>query len=191
MTRLLLPLVLLAGRPAPRTQCDRNTPSLVELRDGQGALLLSAKPGPNGSTDVCDGNFQRTASVKTQGDAMQLLDRGGAPRLTLRRTPTGDVEATNSTGQLRVRTHRDGPQLFVIDPIGIRLGTLLDGRFLDKTQVPAGTVEPRGGDQAIRDPDGATLLLVQPAASSQLAGLFTVAGLDHSEQLALYLFLNR
>jgi hypothetical protein len=94
--------------------------------------------------------------------------------------------------------HRQGPQLHVMEPSGVRLGTLTEGPpagLYDQAQVPQGTVEPRGpkpeDGQAIRDPDGATLFLVQPAKSAQLAGVFWLRGLDLDEKLALYLILSR
>ena len=33
-------MLVVAGCPAPRSQCDRNAKSLVELRDGQGGLFV-------------------------------------------------------------------------------------------------------------------------------------------------------
>ena len=94
---------------------------------------------------------------------MTLFDRGGAPRLYLRqleRRPT--PSATGADSQIRLRVHREGGELFVLDPIGVRLGTLIDGsparvaRIYDRQQTPWGTVESRGPDQAVRDPEGTT-----------------------------------
>jgi hypothetical protein len=192
--RRLFCLLLLAGCPAPRSQCSPSTPSAVELRDGKGVLLVAAKPGPKGAIDVCNGQLARVGTLKPEGVTMTLLDRGGSPRLMLRRLGTDDAIGTAGDGQTRLRVHREGKQLFVLDPIGVRLGSVLVGDktvFYDQRQTPAGTVEPRGPDQAVRDPDGATLFLVQPAESPQLAGLFTVAGLDSTEQLALFLLFSR
>jgi hypothetical protein len=106
-----------------------------------------------------------------------------------------DIEASNLDNQPRFRVHRDGKELHVLEPTGIRLGSIMAGEqksiFYDRQQVPAGSIEARGPDQAIRDPDGATLFLVQPSASSQAAGVFSVKGLLPMEQMALYLFLSR
>jgi hypothetical protein len=184
--------LLLAACPAPRQECN-SRPSTVELRDGKGVLLIAAKPGAAG-LDVCDPSHGRLASIRREGELLTLLDRGGAPRLLIRRVSPDDLAATGPDSQVRLRVHREGPELFVLDPQGVRLGTLVDGapaRVFDRLQTPWGTVEARGPDQAIRDPEGTTLYLVQPAASSQLAGLFTVAGLDRAEQLALYILLAR
>ena len=194
MMRFSLLLLLLSGCPAPRAQCDRNRPSALELRDGNGVLLLAAKPGEHGTLDLCDPQLARLGSIKEEAAAVTLLDRGGAPRLILKKTGPDDGEGTGPDGQSRVRLHREGDQLFVLDPVGIRLAMVVSGPktiYYDRAQTPAGSIEARGPDQAIRDPDGATQLLVQPAGSSQAAGVFTTAGLDRSEQFALYLLLQR
>ena len=195
MARLSCLLLILCGCPAPRPSCDRNRPSTVELRDGSGALLIAAKPGERGSLDLCDAGLVRVGAVKQEPAALTLQDRAGGTRLVLKKDGPDDGEALGADGQQRLRVHRENGQLFILDPIGIRLGMVApsDGKtiFYDKQQTPAGSVEARGPDQAIRDPDGATLFLVQPAASSQAAAVFTVAGLDHQEQMALYLLLLR
>ncbi len=187
--------MVLCGCPAPRARCDANAPATVELRDGKGALLVLAKAGEKGATDVCDAGSQRIGALELRGDTATLLDRGGAPRLVLKRTGPDDVEGAGADHQPRLRVHRDGADLHVLDPIGVRLGTITARAdktvFFDRQQVPAGSIEARGADQAVRDPEGATLYLVQPASSSQMAGLFTVSGLDRQDQLALYLFLSR
>jgi hypothetical protein len=186
--------ILLAGCPSARSQCDRNAEATVELRDGKGVLLVSARHGDNGLLDVCDGNFQRTGAIKLEGATATLFDRGGAPRLHLRKNGPDDFEGSNPDNAQRLRVHRQGTQLHIMEPSGVRMGTLTEGPpagLYDSAQVPKGTVEARGADQAIRDPDGATLFLVQPAKSSQLAGVFFIPGLDHNEQLALYLILSR
>jgi hypothetical protein len=193
MSRVCL-LLLLCGCPAPRSRCNPNAPAEVELRDGKGALIASARAGEKG-TDLCDGMSQRTGSVTFEGATATLLDGGGSPRLHLRRMSADDVEGSGGDNQPRLRVHREGKQLFFLDAVGVRLGSAVagDGKsiFYDKQQVPAGSIEARGADQAIRDPDGATLYLVQPGASSQVAGAFTLSELDRQEQLALYLFLLR
>jgi hypothetical protein len=194
MARLLL-MLFVCGCPAPRSRCNPNAPSQVELRDGKGVLLMAARTGEKGAADLCDGSSQRLATVTFEGATATLLDRGGAPRLHLRRMGPDDVEGSTADNQPRLRVHRDGKSLYFLDPIGVRLGSAVAGDdktvFYDKQQVPAGSIEPRGPDQAVRDPEGSTLYLVQPGASSQLAGTFTIAGLDRAEQTALYLFLSR
>jgi hypothetical protein len=188
-------LLILCGCPAPRPACDRNRASTVELRDGSGALLLAAKPGERGSLDLCDAGFMRVGAVKEEPAALTLLDRGGGTRLVFKKDGPNDGQASSADGLERLRVHREGEQLFILDPAGVRLGMVAKSSdkiiFYDRQQTPAGSVEPRGPDQVIRDPDGKTLLLVIPAASSQAAGVFTVAGLDPQEQLALYLLLSR
>jgi hypothetical protein len=190
---LLVLLPLLAGCPG-RSNCDPGTASTVEVRDGKGALLLAAKPGKT-ATDFCDGNFQRVASLRFEGMTATLLDANGAVRMNLRRTGADDIQGSNAENQIKLRVHREGPQLFVMDPIGVRLGTIATAdnktTYFNKQQVPAGTVESRGPDQAIRDLEGATQVLVQPAASPQNAGVFSVAGVERAEQLAVYLLLLR
>lgn len=186
-------LLFLCGCPTPRSSCDVNGARVVELRDGKGALLMAATAGEKGALDFCSGINQRVASFKVEGATATLFEPGGAPRLNLRRMGPDDLEASSLDNQPRFRLHRDGKELHVLDPSGVRLGSVVaqEGRsiFYDRQQVPAGSIEARGPDQAIRDPDGATLLLVQPAASSQWAGVFTVGGILVMEQLALYLFL--
>jgi hypothetical protein len=192
--RIIFLGILLAGCPAPRSQCDRNAQPAVELRDGKGLLLVSARPGEKGLLDVCDGNFQRTGTIKLEGATATLFDRGGAPRLNLRKNGPDDFEGSTADNVQTLRVHRQGAQLHVMEPSGVRLGTLTEGPpagIYDSAQVPQGTVEPRGNDQAIRDPDGATLFLVQPAKSPQLAGVFWLPRLDQNEKLALYLILSR
>ena len=155
---------------------------------------MAVRSGEKGTTDLCDGFSQRLGTVKFEGNTATLLDRGGAPRLQLRRMGPDDLEGSTADNLPRLRVHRDGHDLHVLEPSGVRMGTISTGdttRFYDRQQVPAGSIEPRGADQAVRDPEGATLYLVQPAASPQAAGLFTIAGLDRQEQLALYLFLSR
>lgn len=195
MARLSWLLLVLCGCPAPRPACDRNRPSTVELRDGSGALLLAAKPGERGSLDLCDAGFVRVGAIKEEPGTLTLLDRGNSARLTLKKEGPDDAEATGGDGQPRLRVHREGGQLFVLDPVGVRLGMVAKSGdktiFYDKQQTPAGSIEARGPDQAVRDPDGKTLFILQPAASSQAAGVFTVAGLDPQEQLTLYLLLSR
>jgi hypothetical protein len=195
MARLSWLLLLLCGCPAPRPACDRNQPSKVELRDGSAALLLAAKPGERGMLDFCDGGFARVGALKEEPGVLTLQDRAGGTRLILKKSGPDDGEATGADGQPRLRVHRENGQLFILDPIGVRLGmvALSGGKtiFYDKQQTPAGSVEARGPDQVIRDPDGKMLLMVIPSASSQAAGAFTVAGLDAQEQLALYLLLLR
>ncbi len=191
----LLLLLSCAGCPAARQECDRNAVSTVELRDGKGELLLAAKPSTKGGTlDACDGNYLRLGTLKQEGVTVTLFDRGGAPRLNVRKMGPDDLEASGPDGDSRFRVHRQEKQLFVLDSVGVRLGSIVDGDkvvFFDRTQTPTGSIEPRGRDQAVRDPDGVTQYLVQPAASSQAAGLFTVGGLDRTEQLSLYLLLQR
>jgi hypothetical protein len=195
MSSKMLLLLLACGCPSPRSSCDVNGPKVVELRDGKGALVLAAAAGEKGALDFCSGTNARVASFKVEGATAALLEPGGAPRLNLRRMSPENIEASSLDNQPRFRVHRDGKELHVLDPTGIRLGSILLGEpksiFYDRHQVPAGTIEARGPDQAIRDPEGATLFLVQPAASSQSAGVFTVSGLLPMEQMALYLFLSR
>jgi hypothetical protein len=194
MSRLWL-MLLLSGCPAPRSNCAPGAPSQVEVRDGKGALLVAAKAGEKGTIDVCDAASQRLGTIKREGVTATLLDRGGAPRLQLRRMGPDDIEGASGDNLPRLRLHRDGKDLHVLEPSGVRMGTLTASAdkfiFFDRQQVPADSIEARGADQAIRDPDGATLYLVQPSASSEAAGVFTIAGLDRPEQLTLYLFLQR
>jgi hypothetical protein len=186
-------LFCVSGCPG-RTACVPGTPSTVELRDGKGALVLAAKAGQT-ATDLCDGNMQKVASLRFEGATATLLDNAGAVKLNLRRMGPDDIQASDAGNQIKLRVHKEGPQLFVIDPIGVRLGTIAtsDGKttYFNRQQVPAGTVEARGADQVLRDLEGATQLLIQPAASPQTAGVFSVAGVDRAEQLAVYLLLLR
>jgi hypothetical protein len=193
MLRCLVLIPLLAGCPS-RTNCDPGTKSTVELRDGKGALVLAAKPGQT-ATDFCDGNSQRVASLRFEGATATLLEANGAVRMNLRRMGPDDIQGSNAENQIQLRVHREGPQLFVMDPIGVRLGTIAtaEGRttYFNRQQVPSGSVEARGADHVIRDLEGATQLFIQPAASPQNAGVFSVAGLGRFEQLAVYLLLLR
>jgi hypothetical protein len=197
----LLALALTAGCTA-RQRCMPSSPSEVELRDGNGTLLLAARrsgrtgsPSAEGTLDLCDGNHALLGQARVTSSTVKLVDRGGGERLGLSAESKNRASGVRM-GQPRLRLYREGTETHVLQPDGVRFGTASTARpgvvqVFDRASAFIATVTPRGEDQSIAAPDGGVRWLVMRATSPVAAAMFALPNLDLDEQLALYLFISR
>jgi hypothetical protein len=187
-------LLLTIGCTRAPVRCVASAPSTVELRDGQGALVMAAKREPSGALALCDDKGMRTGELRWEGKALRFYDRASLARLTLTPDGVADYEGMGPTAE-RLRIHRDVKETYVLEPNGVRFGFFVPAppnvNIYDKQSVPIGTVEPSGANQTVKTIDGDLRFTVQPANSSVAAGVFALNALQREEQMALFLLLSR
>jgi hypothetical protein len=209
--RKLLAVALLlcnaACRPRPLSPpdpCQAGGPSVLELRDGQGALLLAWKADREGRATLCGGNQRpagvlrcdeigdpRVPSPEGKNQRCLLLDERGEPRDTLESGPAGVALVTP---ERKLHVYRDERQLRLLDEQGVPLGSIAEQGGRTTLFSPAGAAlgweERASADhaddrRAVRDPDGAVRFFVLGAQSDRAAAAFGFPSLTPAEKALL------
>jgi len=175
--------------------CAPGLPSLLEVRDGAGALELALKQSTvtPGELDLCDPQAKRIGRLVSAGDALQLLDGDGQLVARLHRDGPDDLSAEGPKGPL-LRVHSTAQETRVLKPDGVPFGSVAptDGgaTLYSPGSAPIGSIAPHDQDQVIAAADGASEHYVKPASSSLTAGLLGIEGLPLPVRVALYRFIS-
>ena len=184
-----LALVALGCHHTPR--CASGGASMVEVRNGSGALLLALQ-----GDALCDPSWNRVGTLDTtKKDTFTLRDAAGKVRLDIVREGNGGGRASDASGP-RLRLYRDARELRVMRADGVPLGSVVPQTttgsvIYDKSSAPIGKVSLRDADAVVTDMAGTALTYVRPAKDPTTAGVFGVPTLDPAEQLALYIYWSR
>ena len=191
-------VVVLAG--CRRTAPACSAPAVVELRDGQGALLeslVALVPTQPGRWDRCDPQNHPAGSLVRDGASSTITDRAGRVVFHQHRSGPGDVELDNASGP-RLRLHADPGELRVLLPDGLPLGSITtegsEVTIRDRAGQVVGRVETQARGAVVLDAGGSSHRAVSPAASPAdraSAGLLGIPGLSNEERAALYLLWSR
>jgi hypothetical protein len=190
-------LLLAACKPA-RPPCAPDLPSVVELRDGAGALELTLRRPPDSEArlDVCDAANRRLGLLHeaTSPRSVTLRNAAGDPwaRAAAPEREGADATLTLPSGALRL--HRMGDLLRLLDPSGLPIGQLgpQGGRMVtfDGAGVPLAftdTVEQR---RIVHARDGAVRHYAVGIGDERAAAAFALERLEPAERVLLARFLD-
>jgi hypothetical protein len=184
--------VLTAACHRGPARCPAGLASTVEIRDGNGALLLAQK-----GAQLCDGQLFVVGSVVNAGDGtITLHDAAGTAKLTLARESDHVGQARSLVQGPSYRLFRDDKELRVLQPDGTPLGSIVPSglgaaTIYDPSQAPLGRVSTRDRDAVVADLAGSVHTYVTPARDALAAGVFAIPHLERFEQLAIYLYWSR
>jgi hypothetical protein len=187
----------------PPDPCQAGGAARLELRDGQGALLLALRESGAGTLPtfvLCDGRGRQSGRLVRPASppgALMIIDGDGAPAAGITRSPGDDPALTSARG--RYRLHDERGLLRILDGQGVPVGQV--GSQGDKAVVfdpggrPLATAEPASSEpkedrRAVRGTDGAVRFLVLGARSDRAAAAFALPGFPPAEQALVALLLD-
>ncbi len=160
------------GAPAP---APATTPA-VTVRGPDGQPRLEARL----VASRCEVSGESALSVSRQGDLVTGA-HGDATALTFGPGRTGD-EIAGADGEARLRVHRAGAAIDVLDMQGIPVARLAvddaAARVVDAARLPTALLAREGGRITVSAPDGAALAYVAGTTDLEVAALLVAPGLD-------------
>jgi hypothetical protein len=196
--RAFVALLALAAGCRSASPCGADRPALVELRDGAGALQLSARQPPPDNPQVltvCDGAGRPLGALSEAAAprAVTMVDGRGS-RVASIDQPGGDAPRLAVAGRGDFALREQGSLLRLLDPRGVPLAQLSrDGEralALDPGGTPQASVESTGGRYAILARDGAVRGYVIGARDDRAAAAFAVDALPPEARLVLERWLE-
>jgi len=191
--------------------CGESHAALVEVRDGQGVLqaALRSGSGPAAQPVLCDEAGRSLGELGPAPAGRGLWLRGPAAEVLITASPAATDDATLELVEggcapareggggappcRRLRLHRGGPLLRVLDEAGVPLGqiegqgtTALVRDAGGRTLFSCARVEAQdAGRLAIRATDGATRFLVFGLGDEQAAAALALPSLSLAQRLVL------